>query len=49
MAFAMDTGVENVVSIKVIGVGGGGNNVVNLTSYIYHQFSYHKSYKYLIT
>ena len=29
MAFAMDTGVENVVSIKVIGVGGGGNNVVN--------------------
>ena len=26
MAFAMDTGVENVVSIKVIGVGGGGNN-----------------------
>ena len=25
----MDTGVENVVSIKVIGVGGGGNNVVN--------------------
>ena len=24
MAFAMDTGVENVVSIKVIGVGGGG-------------------------
>ena len=29
MAFAMDTGVENVVNIKVIGVGGGGNNVVN--------------------
>ena len=29
MAFAMDTGAENVVSIKVIGVGGGGNNVVN--------------------
>ena len=28
MAFAMDTGVENVVSIKVIGVGGGGNNAV---------------------
>ena len=29
MAFAMDTGVENVVSINDIGVGGGGNNVVN--------------------
>ena len=29
MAFGMETGVENVVKIKVIGVGGGGNNVVN--------------------
>ena len=29
MAFGVDTGVENVVRIKVIGVGGGGNNVVN--------------------
>ena len=28
MAFGLDTGVENVVRIKVIGVGGGGNNVV---------------------
>lgn len=29
MAFGMDTGIENVVTIKVVGVGGGGNNVVN--------------------
>ena len=29
MAVGLDTGVENVVRIKVIGVGGGGNNVVN--------------------
>ena len=29
MAFGFDTGPESVVSIKVIGVGGGGNNVVN--------------------
>ena len=29
MAFGLDTGVENVVRIKVIGVGGGGKNVVN--------------------
>ena len=29
MAFEMETGPENVVTIKVIGVGGGGNNVVN--------------------
>ena len=29
MAFGLDTGVENVVRIKVIGVGGGGNHVVN--------------------
>ena len=29
MAFGLDTGVEIVVRIKVIGVGGGGNNVVN--------------------
>ena len=25
----VDTGIENVVSIKVIGVGGGGCNAVN--------------------
>ena len=29
MAFGLETGSENVVSIKVVGVGGGGNNVVN--------------------
>ena len=29
MPFGLDTGPESVVSIKVIGVGGGGNNVVN--------------------
>lgn len=29
MAFGMDMGPESVVNIKVIGVGGGGNNVVN--------------------
>ncbi len=29
MAFGMETGQESVVKIKVIGVGGGGNNVVN--------------------
>ena len=29
MAFGLDMGPENVVNIKVIGVGGGGNNVVN--------------------
>ena len=29
MAFGLDTGPDNVVNIKVIGVGGGGNNVVN--------------------
>ena len=29
MAFCMETGTESVVNIKVIGVGGGGNNVVN--------------------
>jgi cell division protein FtsZ len=29
MAFGLETGPENVVVIKVIGVGGGGNNVVN--------------------
>ena len=29
MAFGLDTGVESVVNIKVIGVGGGGSNVVN--------------------
>ena len=29
MAFGLETGTENVVSIKVLGVGGGGSNVVN--------------------
>ena len=29
MAFELETGPESVVNIKVIGVGGGGNNVVN--------------------
>ena len=29
MAFEIETGPENVVNIKVVGVGGGGNNVVN--------------------
>ena len=29
MAFGLDTGPESVVTIKVIGVGGGGSNVVN--------------------
>ena len=29
MAFGLDMGPDNVVNIKVIGVGGGGNNVVN--------------------
>ena len=29
MAFGLDVGPENVVNIKVIDVGGGGNNVVN--------------------
>ena len=29
MAFGLDMGPESVVTIKVIGVGGGGNNVVN--------------------
>ena len=29
MAFGMDTGLNNEDIIKVIGVGGGGNNVVN--------------------
>ena len=29
MPFGLDVGPENVVNIKVIGVGGGGNNVVN--------------------
>ena len=29
MAFGLDTGAESVVNIKVIGVGGGGSNVVN--------------------
>ena len=29
MAFGLDAGPDTVVTIKVIGVGGGGNNVVN--------------------
>ena len=29
MSFGMDTGPDNVVTIKVIGIGGGGTNVVN--------------------
>ncbi len=29
MAFGLDMGSDSVVTIKVIGVGGGGNNVVN--------------------
>ncbi len=29
MAFELDPGNETVVNIKVIGIGGGGNNVVN--------------------
>ena len=29
MAFELVTAPESVVKIKVIGVGGGGNNVVN--------------------
>ncbi len=29
MAFGLDLGPETVVTIKVVGVGGGGNNVVN--------------------
>ena len=28
MAFGLDTGPDNVVTIKVIGVGGGGGNAV---------------------
>ncbi len=29
MAFNLETGPENVVTLKVVGVGGAGNNVVN--------------------
>ena len=29
MAINLETGPENVVTIKVVGVGGAGNNVVN--------------------
>ena len=29
MAFGLDTGPDSVVTIKVVGVGGGGNSVVN--------------------
>ena len=37
MAFEMETGPENVVNIKVVGVGGGGNNVVNRMVQLRHQ------------
>ena len=29
MGFEMEVGVDNVVAIKVLGIGGGGNNAVN--------------------
>ncbi len=29
MSYDLDTGIDNLVKIKVIGVGGGGNNAVN--------------------
>ncbi len=29
MAFGVETGPDNVVTIKVLGIGGGGSNVVN--------------------
>ena len=29
MAFVPESGPENVVTIKVVGIGGAGNNVVN--------------------
>ena len=29
MPFDFETGPDNVVNIKVVGVGGAGNNVVN--------------------
>ena len=29
MASELDMGPDSVVNIKVVGVGGGGNNVVN--------------------
>ena len=29
MSFQLENGPDNVVSIKVVGVGGAGNNVVN--------------------
>ena len=29
MAYSFDSGPDNVVNIKVVGVGGAGNNVVN--------------------
>ncbi len=29
MSFGLETGVENVVGLKVVGIGGAGNNVVN--------------------
>ncbi len=30
MAFGLETGPENVVNIKVIGIGGGGNKRLQL-------------------
>ena len=29
MGFQFETGLDNVVNIKVVGIGGGGNNAVN--------------------
>lgn len=29
MAFTLESGPDNVVTLKVIGIGGAGNNVVN--------------------
>ena len=29
MSYKSETGPENVVTLKVVGVGGAGNNVVN--------------------
>ena len=34
MSFQLETGPENVVTIKVVGVGGAGNNVVKGLSQI---------------
>ena len=29
MGFQFEAGLDNVVNIKVVGIGGGGNNAVN--------------------